>query len=308
LPRRASAFAPAAITNFFQIHYGTSGEPDGATGGGYILSKGTKSRAVFEPSGARGISTVVNGDPAYNARTTRRALELLAERYPGKDGSLVVEQIVETPIGSGFGASGASAVSGIYAAAAAMGIKRPRRELALQAHKAEIIEGTGLGTVSVVYNAIGAGAIVAPGVPGVARFVTVRVPKDLRLVTACLSPYDKRDAFSSASISGRVNRLGKAALASFLQDPSLETLASEGERFSRRLGLESHEVKKLIEAAKRAGALAASQNMIGYAVHSLVDSDRSEKVASAFRRFDGVRVDHFELGARKAGVERPSRR
>lgn len=219
-----------------------------------------------------------------------------------------MNQTVETPIGSGFGASGASAVSAVYAASAAMGIRRPKRELALQAHRAEIIEGTGLGTVSAVYDAIGAGAIVTPGVPGAARFRTVRAPKELKIVTAYLSPYDKREAFSSAAISRRVNKLGAAALAAFLQDPSLEVLASEGERFSRKLGLESPEVKKLIEAAKKSGAMAASQNMIGYAVHCITDSERSGKVARALRMFEGVRVDVFELGLEKAGVLKPSRR
>lgn len=285
------------------------GEPDGATGGGYILSKGTESIASFDPSSASSVSTVVDGDPSYDARTTRRALELLAESHPRPTGSLILRQVVGTPIGSGFGASGASAVSGVYAAAAASGIRRPKRELAMHAHRAEIIEGTGLGTVSVVYDAIGAGAIVTPGEPGVAQFRTVKVPRELRIVSASLAPYHKRDALGSKSISERVNRLGGEALSAFVQDPTLETLATQGERFSAGLGLETPEVQKLIATARSNGATAASQNMLGYAIHALTDSDRADRVASALAGVSrSVRVDIFHVGKRRAAVGSVSHR
>ena len=272
-----------------------------------MLSRGTISEVTFIP-GEPGIATSVNGDPGYNARTTRRALELFAASRQVK-GKLLVEQEVETPIGSGFGASGASATSAVYAASAALGVDSPKYQLALYAHRAEIIEQTGLGTVSVVYNGAGAGAIFTPGVPGVARFRTVRVPDDLRIVTAYLAPYDKKDAISSTSISERIDRLGRRALSSFLRDPSLETLASEGERFSEELGLESPEVKKLISAAKASGAMYASQNMIGYAIHAITDQDRSGRLQASLKRTAPLaRTDVFSVGKVRAGIQNSIRR
>lgn len=296
------AFAPAAITNFFEIKYNSSPDPIGATGGGYVLSKGTRSIAAFSAARETKVITSVNGDRAYNARTTRRAVELLmsARRTPGL---VEIDQTVETPIGSGFGASAASSTSAVYAAAASAGISMPKRGLALFAHRAEILEQTGLGTVSVVFDAVGAGAITVPGEPGKARFVTVPIHKDTRIVTAFVAPYDKKDALSSSPVSERINRLGHRALEGFLADPTLDTLALEGERFSKRLGLESPEVRKLIELAKSAGARYASQNMIGYSVHSITDSDSSRRVSKSMARIGkDVRIDVFEVGTRKAGV------
>ena len=296
------AFAPAAITNFFEIKYNSSPDPIGATGGGYVLSKGTRSIAAFSAARETKVITSVNGDRAYNARTTRRAVELLmsARRTPGL---VEIDQTVETPIGSGFGASAASSTSAVYAAAASAGISMPKRGLALFAHRAEILEQTGLGTVSVVFDAVGAGAITVPGEPGKARFVTVPFHKDTRNDTAFVAPYDKKDALSSSPVSERINRLGHRALEGFLADPSLDTLALEGERFSKRLGLESPEVRKLIELAKSAGARYASQNMIGYSVHSITDSDSSRRVSKSMARIGkDVRIDVFEVGTRKAGV------
>ena len=266
-------------------------------------------RATFVPGSDYRILTKVNGDAKYNARTTRRAVGLL---FSGGDcalGEVALEQTVETPIGSGFGASGASATSAVYAVAAAAGVAKPKAQLALCAHRAEIIERTGLGTVSVVYDAIGAGAITVPGKPGEAKFVNVKVPKDIRLVTAYVAPYDKREALSSRSLGERISRLGLDALQSFLSDATFDTLIKEGERFSKGLGLESPEVKKLIRAAKSAGAIGASQNMIGYSVHSVVHEDYSAKVAKSLSSIaPDVRVDTFEVGSRRACALPASRR
>ena len=296
------AFAPAAITNFFEINYNSSPHPIGASGGGYILSKGTVSKATFSLADVSEISTSVNGDRSYDARTTRRAVALLREAA-GAQGRFNLAQTVQTPIGSGFGASAASATSAVYAAAAALGAKLARRELALFAHRAEIIEQTGLGTVSVVFDSVGAGAITVPGEPGKAWFVNVAVPRGTRIVTAFVAPYDKKDALSSKAVSERINRLGHRALEEFLADQTLSNLAQQGEYFSRDLGLESPEVRKLIALAKSAGALYASQNMIGYSVHSVVDAESSGRVARAMSGLGkGVRVDVFEVGSVKAGV------
>ena len=136
-----------------------------------------------------------------------------------------------------------------------------------------------------------------------AKFTTVDVPRGTKLVTAFLAPYDKKDALSSKTVSEKINRLGHSALEAFMADPTLDTLAYEGERFSGHLGLESPEVRKLLERAKSAGADYASQNMIGYSIHSIVNSDVSERVAESLRSFGPrVRVDVFQVGTRKAGI------
>lgn len=246
---------------------------------------------------------MVNGDSGYNARTTRRAVGLLLSEAGRQELTLRLVQKVDTPIGGGFGASAAAATSAVYASASTAEIASPKRKLALCAYKAEIMEQTGLGTVSVVYRSIGAGAITIPGEPGEARFVSVSVPRGTKIVTAFLAPYDKKDALSSQVVSGKINSLGAAALQVFLSDPTLDSLASEGERFSKLLGLESPEVKKMIATAKRAGATYASQNMIGYSIHSLVDSEGAKKVIDSLGALGpGIRVDIFEIGKKKARV------
>lgn len=275
----------------------------GATGGGYVLSKGVVSTATVLDGDFPGIVTRVDGDPHYNARTTRTALRLFLKDADGKRRRLSLEQQTGIPIGSGFGASAASAISGIFATAAAFKSKELKRKLACYAHLAEIQESTGVGTVSVTYKATGAGAIVRAGPPGVAKFVNVKVPSGMRLVTASLAPYDKKDALSSPRLSARINELGAQALENFQADPELDNLASTGEWFTERLGLATPAVKKLVEVAKGSGAVHASQNMIGYAVHALVDEDRAARTAAALGSLSlHPRVDIFEVGSVPAGV------
>jgi pantoate kinase len=263
-----------------------------------VVSRAT----VGKSKGRSEVVTIVNGNPSYNARTTRRALALLAERYDLGLGRLELRQSVDVPIGSGFGASAASALSAVYAVASAFRVQASKSDLARCAHDAEIMEQTGLGTVSVTYDGTGAGAIVRPGIPGVARFLNVEVPEGLRIITASLAPFEKREAFSSSDLARKIVKLGDKALQRFLASPTIDDLATQGEWFSAELGLESNGVRRLIGSAKFAGASHASQNMIGHAVHALAYEGSADKVVRALRKTGlAPRIDVFEVGSIKAG-------
>ncbi len=251
------------------------------------------------------IDIIVDCDRSYQAKTTRKALELLLASHRHAGCHLMVEQTMGVPVGYGFGASAAAAISGVYASAAAMGLRLRKSDLAYHAHVADILEQTGLGTVSVTFEATGAGAITKAGGPGLARFLKVRVPKGTRLVTASLAPFKKKDALSQPRISRRINELGDAALSRVVSDPTLKTLAAEGERFSEELGLMSTEDESLIGLAKSTGATHASQNMIGHAIHALVAKEKARKVARALGESPNrPRVDTFEIGTECAHVLR----
>jgi len=248
------------------------------------------------------IETTVNGDRAYDARTTRRAVSLLIERFGLEFGRIELRQDVDVPIGCGFGASAASALSAVYAAAAAYGLKAPKAKVARCAYDAEVIEKTGLGTVSVIYDGCGAGAITQPGEPGIGKFVNVSVPGSVRLVTASLATYEKREARGSTEMSKKIVKLGDEALGRFVGNPTLEGLAFLGEWFTEQLGIENIEVRRLAAAAKAGGALYASQNMMGQAVHAVTMEDDAEAVVRALSgASSGPRVDVFEVGSVKAG-------
>ena len=130
----------------------------------------------------------MDGDPRYRAGTTRKAVELLLSGHGQPKGRLILEQSMGVPVGCGFGASAAAAISAVYAAASAMGLGLAKQDLAYYAHVADIVEQTGLGTVSVTYDGIGAGAITRAGAPGISKFLNVHCPVGTRIVTASLLP------------------------------------------------------------------------------------------------------------------------
>lgn len=297
--RVSEAFVPAAISNFFTIHY-RANERDymkiGATGGGYTLSKGVLSRAfVYDGSGK--IRIIVNGDKNYQAKTTLRALRLLLRSIGNNRVDILVEQSVDVPIGFGFGASAASSLSAIYAVASALNLKLSIEELAYFAHVAEIMEETGLGTVSAIYNNCGTGIITKAGGPGRAVVEKVNAPDDIKIVTASIAPHKKDTLISSPSMRSNINRLGKEAMKIALSNRDLGSLATAGEFFTMNLGLMNDEIALLIDTAKKNGALYASQNMVGYAIHCIVRSAQVKSVMNALSSSNpSARLDLFDIG------------
>jgi pantoate kinase len=288
---RGKAFAPAAISNFFAIHY--SGEADparlgrfGATGGGYALASGVTTAAlVTRDAGTRSMTVTVNGNPEYEAETTRTAVGLLLDSLGERHCRVELDQTMGVPVGCGFGASAASSLSAVMAVASAISSKLDRESVAYFAHAADILCKTGLGTVSVIYRYGGAGVIVEPGAPGVSKVLAVKVPRDVRVVTASLGPYEKGPLLTSPGMATRINRLGAESIR-VASDLSLESLLRAGEAFTEGLGIWTPRVRRLARAAKAAGAMGASQNMVGQAVHAVTAKEDASQVAAALKATD----------------------
>jgi pantoate kinase len=312
--RISEAYAPAAISNFFAIHDEelhkhnfTDFSRVGATGGGFTLSKGVYTRAtLFNGSGSRRVRIRVNGDPNYPATTTRRALELLINSLDVNFSVLEIDQRVEVPIGYGFGASAASALSAVLAASSVLEVSERKERIAYFAHASDIICQTGLGTVSSIYDQSGAGVILRAGAPGVAKVKRIKIPGDLKVITALLAPYKKSDLLSSDKMRERVCRLGSAALADVLKEPTIDTLLQSGEKFAAQLGLETDEIKQIIRICKENRARGASQNMLGYVVHAVAnDVDVAEIVGALKSSPAKPLVQVFDIGRKSATLMGP---
>jgi pantoate kinase len=306
-PRTALAFAPAVISNFFAIHTESlSNEPPdfsraGATGGGFTLSKGVYTQAWLVKSSSQAISVAVNGNANYPADTTKKAVELLLEAVGGRPYLVELVQTVEVPIKAGFGSSSASALSAVMAVASALNLPFSKEEVASFAHQAEILRHTGLGTVSSTYNFSGAAVITKAGGPGIAKLVRVPVPHGLRVVTAFLS-LKKGHLLSSTRMRNKVNKLGEVALEE-ASDFKMKSLLAAGHDFAEGLGLMTQAVKTLVAVSLEEGAIGASQNMLGNAMHAIVRDKDFENVFAALQSTSrAAKVDSFRIGGRTARV------
>jgi pantoate kinase len=268
-----------------------------------MLSEGVLSKVTATPAKRDSIRISVNGSVRYDAKTTRLALSLLIAHEPHTQSALLVEQRVDVPIGQGFGASAASALSAVLAAGSILAPGASKERIAYYAHAADILAGTGLGTVSVAYNSVGAGIIVRAGAPGIASFLNVSVPTGISVVTASLAPGSKRQILRRPRMRSKLNRLGRTAQRAALEGKSFDALMVAGEVFSRRLGLISDREARLLNEAYANGALFASQNMVGHAIHSIVPEKLESRVARALTMAEPTaRIDVMKIGWRKAGT------
>jgi len=169
------------------------------------------------------------------------------------------------------------------------------------AHVAEVTCRTGLGDVGA--QALGGLVIgVQPGAPPHGRWRRITVPRGLKVVCATLGPLSTRKLLRDEDFKRRASELGGRAIEKLMKEPTLERFILVSRDFAEELGLLDEELRALIACATKAGAIGASQVMLGRAVFALVDAERSEKVKRAFLELlepDAVRVANLDLsGAR----------
>ena len=313
--KTAKAFAPAAISSFFEIHDAEGDKPIvdlekvGARGGGFGLQTGVLTTVTARESDKNScINVFINSKPAPEAKTTRRVIEnLLGERNAKYD--VKVEHEIEVPIGTGFGTSAGGALTAGLALKEALDLPLTQNQIGKIAHVAEIECQTGLGTVSSLTVTGGCVLVVEPGAPGICQIDHIPIPPDYMVVAGFFkSNIPKNAVFADPQKKQVINRYGEKTLEAILAEPRLENFLDCCWDFSEKTGLATENVRQLANLAKKAGAVGAAQNMIGEAVHALVLKENANEVAEAFKRVlpsEKVIVSKIDFqGARLVGHEK----
>ncbi len=297
----AHAFSPAGISSFFEIRdRRPDGQPfknpaeAGARGGGLVISRGISTSVNIRPAKKSRITVRINGSPAPHATTTittiSKLFQLAREEY-----SASVEHRVQVPIGAGYGTSAAGALSAALAFSEAADLGMSMNQLGTVAHLAEISNRTGLGTVGALLT----GGFVLTrksGGPGIAVIDRLRVSPKIKVFSACVGPISTRRVLHSAGLRKKVNLLGRSTLRSILRDPRSRNFMRASQAFAFGLGLMSSQTAKLIELMESAGAIGATQNMLGQAVHGIAEEDVADAIAELVkRRFPRVKVFACQL-------------
>jgi len=288
--RKASSFSPAGISSFFQIcdtdpngKAITEPEKIGARGGGFGLKKGVFTEATVAEAKENHARILINGKLAPEALTTRSVVDMLLE-MAGKAYNVKIEHKVEVPIGAGFGASAGGALTTGLALSSALDMNLTLRELGRIAHIAEVKCKTGLGTVTGILYGGGCVLVLEPGAPDLGSFDSIPIPRDYYIVAGVFRPRLTSEFLSSTKSREIINKTGKKTLERILAEPSLENFLRSCRQFAETTGLATKRVTKLMDAAEKAGAIGAAQNMIGEAVHALVKKDKVNSVLAAFER------------------------
>jgi len=279
----ASAFCPAGISSFFHAVLPDSPPKTiedayrvGARGGGFILEKGVHTSTKIESANTTHVDVTINGQKAPDAKVTREVCRLLLSGVEG-DHRIRVDHEVEVPIGAGYGASAAGAVSTALAISQALGLNLTLNHIGQITHFAEIRCATGLGSFSGVIRG-GLILIVEPGAPGYDRVDWLPFDPLHRIVTASHAPISKEDIIFSKEKLQAVNYQGQKVLKQILTDPNPVRFMKLCNGFAKKVGFLSPRIADVLEKVMNAGALGATQNMIGDAFHALVHVDTIDVV------------------------------
>jgi pantoate kinase len=286
--KTAKAFAPAAISSFFEIHDTKAGKPIvdlekvGARGGGFGLEKGVSTIVTALESEKSRVNVFINTKRVEEARTTKKVVEQLL-RGVNEKYEVTVDHKIEVPIGSGFGTSAGGALTAGLALKNALDLPLTYNQIGKIAHIAEIECGTGLGTVSSLTFTGGCVLVVEPGAPGICQLDRIPITPDYMVVAGFLESHTPKSVLGDPERKKVINRFGKETLEAILDNPTLNSFLDKCWEFSENAGFATPNVRRLIKIAKKAGAVGASQNMLGEAVHALVLEENAQAVVEAFK-------------------------
>jgi len=286
--RSRRVYVPSGVSSFFEI---CDRNPDdtpiqdpllkGARGGGFIIEKGTTTVADVVSESPKD-EVLINGVSSPEAKTSLLTIQLIRREF--KISKVKVSHSVLPPIGQGFGTSGAGALATSLSLSDLFELDFSLSEAAKFAHIAEIESVTGLGTVISLASGTGAiGLVTEPGGFSVGRTdAIIADPEDYVLICAAFGPIQKSTVLSNEESRKKVNEFGRSTLLKIQEDPTPARLLSESRIFSEKTGLAPPLHLRLCDKAVDLGAVGATPNMIGNAVHCLVEKSIRENFVEKF--------------------------
>ncbi len=251
----ARAFSPSHITGIFVIDIRKDAERSGSMGCGICLEDG----AISTVRAAEETTVKINGK-VTEAPTTLTAIKLLTSQ------PVLVESILNVPVGCGFGASGAGTLSTVLALNEALSLNLTMNELSKAAHVAEVLNRTGLGTITGETF----GGIVLRKNAGL-PFNTDKIPcSGVTISWVSFGEISTKSVLSDGLKKKTINKAGKLRLKELLKKPTLPNFFHQSSAFAKEIGLAGPKVMDAIEAVEAQGGL-ASQAMLGDTVFALND-------------------------------------
>ncbi len=185
------------------------------------------------------------------------------------------------PMGCGYGTSGAGALSLSLALNEALGSNLTRVEAAQIAHKAEVKNKTGLGTVT---SAFCGGLVIrtGPGAPGVAQVKRIIPSSSMRVVSAAFGPISTAGVLSNSSLKKRINRCGRRLVSLQANNPETSTFLRLSWKFADCLGIFSPRLHEAIERMQRRRIM-SSMMMIGESLFTIAHRDLVYEAKSIIR-------------------------
>lgn len=272
--KAATSFAPGHITGFFCIHDNEDYSKKGSTGCGIVIDGGVLTTVQYSDDLDQ--TTIVLNDQEVQGGVIKDVVHMLT------DIPLLVKIKTNIPIGCGFGASGAGALSTAHALNSVLSLNLTSNTLTKIAHIAEVKNKSGLGDVIAQSH----GGIVIRLNPGEPAYSQVDWIPSTQKEIICLTvgKMDTSSVISNSDLEWRISTLGKTAMNKLKEKPTIETFVQCSKNFAFSTGLISDKVLDIIEAVESVDAL-ASQAMLGESVFCISDSNNRDDLIEILSEF-----------------------
>lgn len=264
---KGSAFVPGHITGFFEIFDSEDPGKAGSKGAGVVLDKGVYTTVKLREGD--GVSVKLNGE-ICDCPVTKAAVEDVLGPSHEKF-SVEVFHESELPMKYGFGISGAGAFGSTLAINRALGLDLTLNQCGAIAHRAEVINRTGLGDV--IAQSVGGLVIrTEPGAPGTGK--TDQIFSDKRIVTFIVGEeMDTKSILLDRTKKARINTFGRECLIKLLKKPTPENFLELSRNFAINTKLIDKKVHTAVSALEKEG-ISSSMSMLGNTVFTLTSDPK----------------------------------
>ncbi|MEK6977186.1 MAG: pantoate kinase [Candidatus Hydrothermarchaeota archaeon] len=263
---RANVFVPGHITGFFEICEDPDPLRSGSRGCGIVINKGVYTTVEAREGEVDEIRTHVNGE-AFDCPVTRTALEELLRGQGGRYRVEVFHEL-EVPMKYGFGTSAAGTLGATIALARALGLETTLNHCGRIAHRAEVLNRTGLGDV--IAECTG-GVVIRerPGGPGIG--MTDRLLSNDYVVAFVVGgELETSSVLLDERRKEAINRAGGECMDLLLRNPSMDNFLKLSKRFSSQIDMMDEKVKGAIKTLEEKG-VPASMIMLGNSIFTLTN-------------------------------------
>ncbi|OLS25801.1 MAG: Pantoate kinase [Candidatus Heimdallarchaeota archaeon LC_2] len=254
------SWAPGHTTLFFAVpEQFDQPEKMGSIGGGINFEKGVTTKLEKDMS-----NSVLWNSQNINGIVTRTVISLFG-KLTGKEIKVKVSHESELGIGFGFSTSGAGAIGTVLGLNELFNTQFDNTDLFELAHKAEIINHTGLGSV---VGQITGGIEFRLSQGGPKLCETKSVSSNANLVIAMLGPLSTADVLTSENHMKLVTSSGMETIKNIqnFQNITIKSALQMGRQFMEKCGLMTEKVKQMIKELDNIGERFSSMAMIGEAL------------------------------------------
>jgi pantoate kinase len=253
------------------------------------------------------IDTRINGkpDPAPVTRSVISHISQMSEKLRTAYINVNHESLV--PIGSGIGSSGAGAWGTALALNQLLGLNLTQDRIGQIAHRAEVENKTGLGTV-IAQQRGGIEIRTSSGAPGIGHVDEIPFDPDLRVVCSSSGAISTKLMLSDPNVRASINKFGGELVELIVSDASPRRLMQLSRQFSEQTGLPSKNVEKGLKMLDEKGFHDCSMALFGETIFSIVwkrDTEEAKRILRKWNRQGETFSAEIEAaGARIVGCEK----